>query len=174
MGIKAESTVSGSWVRTILIGRNPGLTLVRIVVLVITCFIVSKFVLRPVRIEGISMYPTYKDRHVNFINRVAYWSHEPQRGDVVGIRPGPGESIMYLKRIVGLPGEEIGFHNGHVVVNGQLLPEPYLVERSDWEIPAVKDGPDEYFVVGDNRSMNKADHVFGRTRRARIVGRILL
>jgi signal peptidase I len=174
MDRKAEPAEPTPWVRTVLIGRNPGFTLVRIVVLVITCFVVSKFVLRPIRIEGISMFPTYKDRHINFINRLAYWSHEPQRGDVVGIRPGPGESIMYLKRIVGLPGEEIAFHHGHVVVNGQLLPEPYLVERSDWEIPAVKVGPDEYFVVGDNRSMNKADHTFGRAHRERIVGRILL
>nr|UXE45811.1 hypothetical protein Hi04_10k_c5218_00024 [uncultured bacterium] len=172
--MSAESKEPSSWVSTILIGRNPGFTLIRIVVLVITCFVVSKYMLRPIRIEGISMYPTYKDRHVNFINRLAYWSHEPRRGDVVGIRPGPGESIMYLKRIVGLPGEEIGFHRGHVVVNGQLLEEPYLVERSDWEIPAVKVGPDEYFVVGDNRTMNKNDHVFGRTHRERIIGRILL
>src|SRR5215472_18302985 len=128
MGIKAESAEPSHWVRTILIGRKPGFTLVRIVILVVTCFILSKFVLLPIRIEGISMFPTYKDRHINFINRLAYSFHEPRRGDVVGIRLAPGESIMYLKRIVGLPGEEIGFHKGHVVVNGQSLPEPYLVE----------------------------------------------
>ncbi len=169
-----ESTQRASWVRTVTIGRNPSLTLVRIAVLIIGCFIVSKFVLLPIRIEGISMFPAYKDGHINFINRLAYAFHEPRRGDVVGIRLAPGESIMYLKRVVGLPGELIGFHQGHVVVNGEELSEPYLVERSDWEISPVKVGADEYFVVGDNRSMNKADHTFGRALRQRIVGKILL
>ena len=60
------------WVRIVVIGRNPKVTLVRVAVLIVTCFVVFKFILLPIRVEGISMLPTYKDRSVNFVNRFAY------------------------------------------------------------------------------------------------------
>ena len=59
-------------------------TLLRIVVLVVTCFVVFRFVLLPIRVDGGSMLPTYKEHGINVINRVAYLFHEPRRGDVVG------------------------------------------------------------------------------------------
>ena len=56
-----------SWLRILVIGRNPKVTLLRVAVLIVTCFIVFRFILLPARIEGISMLPTYKDRSVNFV-----------------------------------------------------------------------------------------------------------
>ena len=55
------------------------------------------------------MLPTYRDHGVNFVNRLAYVFHEPRRGDVVAIRTLAGEHVMYMKRIVGLPGETVTF-----------------------------------------------------------------
>ncbi len=81
---------------------------------------------------------------------------------------------MYLKRIVGLPGETVGFENGHVVVNGNVLDEPYEKTSCDWNVPPVQLGPDEYYVVGDNRVMPAENHVFGKTTRDRILGKVLL
>src|SRR5437870_1231965 len=83
-----ENTEGGqhSWVRAAIIGRRPKRTLLRIVVLVVTCFVVFRFVLLPIRVDGGSMLPTYKEHGINVINRVAYLFHEPRRGDVVGIR----------------------------------------------------------------------------------------
>src|SRR4051812_3823764 len=103
MGTTADNPQAPSWVRTMVIGRNPRRTLVRILIMVVTCFVVSKFVLLPIRVEGISMLPTYKERGVNCINRLAYIFHEPRRGDVVAVRLA-GQHVMLLKRIVGLPG----------------------------------------------------------------------
>ncbi|HEY4984974.1 MAG TPA: hypothetical protein VIJ24_07895, partial [Verrucomicrobiae bacterium] len=57
------------WVRIAVMGRNPKATLVRVAVLIVTCFIVFKFILLPIRVEGISMLPTYKDRSWNLVNR---------------------------------------------------------------------------------------------------------
>src|SRR5215510_6886513 len=113
------------WWRRLLIGRRPKRTLVRIVVLVITAFVLSRFVFLPIRVDGGSMLPTYKEHGVNFVNRLAYLFHEPRRGDVVAIRLA-GPSIMYMKRIVGLPGETVTFHDGHVFIDGKLLNEPYV------------------------------------------------
>src|SRR5690349_225164 len=123
MAVTAQMPEGPSWVRTVVIGRNPKRTLVRIVVMVATCFIVAKFVLLPIRVEGVSMLPTYKTRGVNFINRLAFTFHEPRRGDVVAVRLA-GEHVMFLKRIVGLPGESVAFHGGQLVINGQAIEEP--------------------------------------------------
>jgi signal peptidase I len=174
MEAKAETdTERPSWLRTILIGRRPERTLVRIVVLVVTCLVVFRFVFLPIRVEGASMAPTYKDRRVNFVNRLAYLFHEPQRGDVVAIKLS-GISVMYMKRIIGLPGDTVAFHDGRAYINGQLLAEPYVKFPSSWEQEAKRLGPMEYYFVGDNRSMPQADHTQGKADRERIVGKVLL
>lgn len=162
-----------SWLQTVLIGRRPRRTAVRIVVLVSTCFIVFRFILLGIRVEGMSMMPTYHENRINFVNRVAYVFHPPHRGDVVAIRTS-GLSIMYMKRIIGLPGDTVAFHEGHAFINGELLDEPYVKYPCDWELPARHLGPDEYFFVGDNRSMPAVDHTMGAAHRERIVGRVIL
>jgi signal peptidase I len=173
MGIDVESPAEPSWLRRVVIGRNPKRTLARIVILVVTVFVVIKFVLLPIRVEGVSMLPTYKERRVNFVNRLAYSFHEPRRGDVVAIRLA-GESIMFMKRIVALPGETVGFRDGHCVVNGQVLYEPYVQTQCNWEMEPELLGPNEYYVVGDNRSMSRYEHTQGKANRRRIVGKVLL
>ncbi len=119
------------------------------------------------------MLPTYRDHGVNLVNCLAYVSHGPQRGDVVAIRT-TGLTYMYLKRIIALPGETIAFHHGHAYINDRQLDEPYVKFSCDWEIPARTLGPNEYYFVGDNRSMMAAEHTKGVGDRSRIVGRILL
>ena len=163
------------WLRIALVGRNFKFTLARIVVLVVTCFVVffSGLVLLPIRSEEISMLPTYKEGSVNFVNRLAYLRHGPQRGDVVGIRLA-GIHVMYMKRIIGLPGETVAFVKGRVLINGEVLNEPYEKYDCDWNLPPVKLGANEYFVVGDNRSMPAKYHEHGVATRDRIIGKILL
>jgi signal peptidase I len=167
------ATHEPSLLRTIVIGRNPRRTMVRVLVLICSCLVVFKFVLLPIRVEGVSMLPTYRSNGVNFVNRLAYSFHEPRRGDVVAIRLS-GPSVMFMKRIIGLPGESVAFHEGHAYINGQLLEEPYVKFPSNWEHEPRQLGSTEYYVVGDNRSMPQADHSEGKAARERIVGRILL
>ena len=162
-----------SWVRTVIIGRRPKRTAIRILVLVVVCFIVFRFVLLPIRVEGMSMMPAYKENRVNFVNRLAYLFHPPARGDVVAIRTS-GISIMFMKRIIGLPGEQVGFHHGHAIINGEILEEPYVRTTCDWELAPKILGQNEYYFVGDNRAMPAADHTKGVAPRWRIVGKVLL
>jgi signal peptidase I len=186
-----------SWLRTILIGRRPKWTLVRIAVLVLTCYIVFGFLVLVIRIEGPSMLPNYRTGRINFVNRLAYLRREPQRGDVVAIRLSGTEynyqefvhdlvrlrlnfdrlsrpSVMYMKRVVGRPGETIEFAGGRLLINGEPLDEPYVKSRCRWEMQPRKLGPDEYFVVGDNRAMPIDDHEHGVPLRNHIVGKVLL
>ena len=107
------------------------------------------------------------------MNRLAYLRHEPQRGDVVGIRLA-GPHVMYMKRIIGLPGETIAFVNGRVLINGEVLDEPYEKYNCDWNLPPVKLATDEYYVVGDNRTMPAKYHTKGVASRDRILGKLIL
>ena len=116
------------------------------------------------------MVPTYTNGGFNLINALTYRFGEPARGDVVAIRLA-GRSIMYLKRVVGLPGEEIAIRDGVVEVNGRALDEPYVVRRRPWNTDPVLLGADEYFVVGDNRMVPQSGHRFGRVKRKRMEGK---
>jgi signal peptidase I len=174
MGTNADAAQPPSWLLKVLIGRKPKRTLARIGALVVVCFLVFKFVLLPIRVEGGSMLPTYKESGVNFVNRLAYVFHEPRRGDVVAIRLLAGGHVMYMKRIVGLPGETVAFHQGRLYINGQPLDEPYVKRPGYWEHAPEQVGPDQYYVVGDNRDMPWESHTQGRAKRDLIIGKILL
>ena len=132
------------WLRILVIGRNPKITLARAAVLAVLCIVVFKFFLLHIRVEGISMLPTYQDGSAHFVNRLAYLWHEPRRGDVVGIRLA-GPHLMYLKRIIGLPGETVAFVNGQVLINGEVLDEPYEKLSCDWRSSACKTRPGRIF-----------------------------
>ena len=160
-----------------LIGRSPKRTLVRMAITVVVLLAMGKLVLVPVRVEGISMLPTYKENRVNVVNRLAFLLHNPKRGDIVAIRVADEHvlfpHILYLKRVIALPGETIAFRNGQVLINGQPLDEPYLRFRGHWTHEPEEVGPDEYFVVGDNRAMSWNDHEKGRASQRQILGKIL-
>jgi signal peptidase I len=144
-----------------------------VVIWIVVIFVVRTYVLLPIRVEGVSMLPTYQENRINFVNCLAYAFHPPQRGDVVAIRFS-GRSIMLCKRIVGLPGEVVSFHEGHIEINGEVLDEPYVKMSCNWEHAPKRLGPNEYYVVGDNRSMEFEQHMKGIADRDRIMGRILL
>lgn len=157
---------------SLLLGPHPRATLIRCAALIVTAVIVFGYVLLPVRLQGISMLPTYHEGAINFANRLVYFWREPARGDVVAIRMA-GLSVLYVKRIVGLPGERIEIAVGVVTVNGVPLVEPTVVYKAPWNLPAVTLGEHEYFVIGDNRGMAIENHDFGRASRDRIVGKML-
>lgn len=167
------------WLQVLTVGRRPTNTLIRIAVLVVVCFGTRQFFLLPIRIDGISMQPTCQDHQINCVNRLAYLRHEPQRGDIVSVRfskPGGlgNPSIMYMKRIIGLPGESVSFHGGHAFINGRRLEEPYVKFSCDWEHAPIVCGPTQYYVVGDNRSMPFEFHEQGRAERSHIIGKLFL
>lgn len=162
-----------------LFGRRPKVTLLRAAILLAACFVVFRFILLPVRINGDSMLPTYHTGQINCVNRLAYVRHRPQRYDIVSVRLArpngiSAPKVLYMKRIIGLPGETVAFHEGKAIINGNPIDEPYVKWPCDWSNESVTCGPDEYYVVGDNRSMTMPSHVQGRAKLERIVGKLLL
>ncbi len=158
--------------RRFVFGSHPRRTLVRVLVLGALSFAMFRWVLMPIRAEGISMMPTYRSGSLNLVNRLAFASSKPSRGDVVAIRLA-GPHVLYVKRIVALPGERFSMSQGQAYVNGAPLSEPYVQDRRPWDVPEVTLTPREYYVIGDNRGMSASDHDFGRVDVSRIVGKVV-
>jgi signal peptidase I len=158
--------------RTLVIGARPRRTLLRAAALVALAYLVFAHVLIPVRGVGPSMQPTVRDGQLVLVNRFAYWRSEPQRGDIVALSLA-GRRVLYIKRIVGMPGDRVRIAQGTVYVNDAALDEPYVRQRRRWEVPETLLALDEYLMIGDNRGMSARQHDFGRARRERIVGRVV-
>ncbi len=165
---------SEGWIQRVVIGRNPAWTFARIVLLVTTVFLLLKYVVLIRKIESTSMLPTFREGSIHLIYRLAYpATGGPERGDVVGIRTS-GETVMYVKRVVGLPGERFEIRNGEVRINGQPLDEPYVRPgRRAWNRASQVLEKDQYFIIGDNRSMAQEQHEFGVVPRWRVVGKVV-
>jgi signal peptidase I len=159
--------------KKVCVGSNWRHTVVRAVILSVFVYGVCTTIFLPVRIQGDSMLPLYETGDYGFINILAYRWGDPQRFDVVAIRMA-GRSVMYLKRIIGLPGETVEIRDGAIHVNGEALSEPYLQFKSDWDLEKQSLSGDQYFVVGDNRGMSIRHHTFGKVKRHRILGRAWL
>ncbi|MEO5819317.1 MAG: signal peptidase I [Vicinamibacteraceae bacterium] len=159
--------------RQLLVGRSVGRSLIRGLSTALILLLGSWFVLVPVRAHGPSMTPTYGDGQLLLVNRLAYrFGAEVHRGDVVAITLASGKAVL-VKRIIALPGERIRIEDGQVVIDDRPLDEPYCVYRLAWNIAEAHLGPDEVFVIGDNRSMLEKHHDFGRADRSRILGRLI-
>lgn len=161
----------GAIAKKICVGSNWRHTLVRAVILGALVYGMCSTLFLPIRIQGGSMLPLYKTGDYGIINALVYRWATPQRFDIVAIRMA-GKDVMFLKRIIGLPGETVEMHDGIVRINGEILPEPYLQFRGHWDLKKQLLGGDQYFVVGDNRGMPMRFHTFGKVKRHRIVGRL--
>ena len=102
-----------------------------------------------VRVAGASMQDTLKAGDVALVTRFDYRAGGPGRGDVVQC-VFPGRSGTYIKRVIGLPGETVGFSGGALTVNGQPVEEPYVSTFTEDYGVRLDDG--EYLVLGDNRA----------------------
>ncbi len=141
---------------------------IRLSVVAVTSVAVFKFLLMPCVIDGESMMPTYPRKGFTFCWKWQYLFTEPKYGDVVIIKYS--SKVYYLKRVVGVPGDEIFFHNGTLYRNGKPLEEKYVYYVSFWNTKKTIVKPGHYFVVGDNRSQPARVHRFGQVRKSRIIG----
>jgi len=143
------------------------------ILLALLLFFVINTLSARVRVENVSMKPTLQPGEFLLVNRVAYKLGEPSIGDIVVFHAPGSTELDYIKRIIGLPGDEVRISEGIVYVNEQPLYEPYIAAAptygGDWDVPE-----DEYFVLGDNRNNSSDSHLWGFVPAEDIVGRALL
>src|SRR3989338_1918387 len=141
--------------------------LLNVIIIVAVVAVIRTFVVSPFEVEGNSMIPTLEDNEYIIINKIGYIVGEPKRGDVVVFRPPDDARKYYVKRIIGLPGDEVVIRGGKVFLlkDGREveLEETYLDERNRnhtfrapvgtvdkteerYVVPA-----EHYFLLGDNR-----------------------
>lgn len=153
--------------------RKIAIELVQVVVLALVLYFALTFAVQTVRVLGSSMYPTLTNQSYLIAAKLPLRLHGPARGDIVILRDPEDPSQDFIKRVIGLPGERILIRGGHVYINDHLLVEPYLHLSSPWVTQAdwpdngrpVTLGPDEYFVMGDNRNNSSDSRVFGPIHR---------
>lgn len=127
-------------------------------------------------VEGRSMHPTFETSDRLIVSRLSYMLGSPQRGDIVVFNSiNPREpTTMLIKRLIALPGDTVSFINNETYVNGQRLDEPYLPEPClNCNHEPVTLGPDEYWVMGDNRNHSNDSRAFGQITIHDIVGQAL-
>lgn len=137
----------------------------------------SHFVVQSVCVTGSSMWPTLREADFYLVNRVGSLFHAPRRGDIVVIKD-PTDQSYAVKRIIGAAGDRVELRGGSIYVNGEKLDEPYL-PRGTQTFPfntlkqTVQCGPDEFYVLGDNRFYSSDSRSYGAVRRTAVLGRLM-
>lgn len=174
--------------------------LIETVILVIVIYFGIHSLILPYQVDGSSMVPNLHNSERLFVSRTSYvhfdvnalWNllpgehrasgndvypfGRPNRGDIVVLNPPYPSPNPYIKRVIGLPGETISFHDGSVYIDGKQLDEPYIAAgvltecgRGQWcdvTVPA-----DSVFVLGDNREDSTDSRVFGPIKDEAIIGK---
>ena len=119
-----------------------------------------------------SMYPTLKDGEYYLINKYLYHFTKPRRGDIVILLPWKYAPEEYVKRVIGLEGEQLLIRNGRVYINGEPLSEPYVAGITGPDMGPIKIPKGKYFVMGDNRANSMDSRAFGAVEPENIEGKI--
>lgn len=142
---------------------------------VVLAVFIMVFVAQAFTVEGPSMEPTFVTGERILADKLTYRFRDPRRGEVIVFDP-PMESDYYIKRIVGIPGDEILIRNGKLYVNGIAASDDYTTGPIPRDFGPVVVPEDSYFVLGDNRinSKDSRDASVGMVPRSAIIGRVIL
>ena len=149
------------------------LDLIETIVMALAIFVVCYlFLFQPHQVKGNSMYPNFYDGEYILTDKVSYRFGNPKRGDVVIFRSPQNKEVDYIKRIIGLPGERIEIKGGQVYINGEKLDESYL-PAGTVTLPDMirKIGPEDYFLMGDNRPDSSDSRIWGVCPKRDLIGK---
>ena len=158
-------------------------SILSVIIALAVAFLIRTFLFEFAFVKGRSMMPTLQNGEMLFVSTLAYRTGDPQRFDVV-ICHYPGRMMKhfkriplnFVKRVIGLPGETVEIIEGVVHINGEPLEEPFLHPRYHkfrTNREAITLGPDEYYVMGDNRDNSNDSRRIGPLPRRMIVGKVL-
>ena len=155
------------------------LDILEVVVFAVAIFLfLYLLVLQPHKIKGASMEPNFPDGEYLLTDKVTYRFGEPQRGDVIVFKAPYSNGDEFIKRIIGLPNDNVAIQDSKVLINGRSLNETYLPadfytsgstflsEGNTITVPSH-----EYFVLGDNRSHSSDSRAWGFVPKDSITGR---
>ena len=150
--------------------KSPVRETIEMIVMAIILYILIDAVVARVVVQKISMIPTLVPGEVLLVNKLKYKFSEIERGDIITFQYPLDPELDYVKRAIGLPGDEVVVVGGQVMVNGRALNEPYISSAPDyegvWQVPESA-----LFVLGDNRNPSADSHVWGFVPVENVIGK---
>jgi signal peptidase I len=140
---------------------------------IVIAVLIHVFLAQATRVYGQSMEPNLHTDMRLVVEKLSYRLHTPERGDIVVLRVRP-EDEMLIKRVIGLPGDQVEIRDGRVYVNEQPLDEPYLDQETRGNLAPRVVPPLHVFVMGDNRRASNDSRSFGPVHIDNIVGKAWL
>lgn len=167
--------------------EKPKSLIIWIVGVLIIVKLIQTFLIQPFIISGPSMVPTYHDKDFIFLDKLSYRISPISRGDVIVFKLHEGDSSPYegdylIKRVIGLPDEEVSVKDGVTTIfnkenpNGFVIDEPYIQDTSKDSIHNAdyKLNNDQVFVMGDNRAQSRDSRYFGPIKLEDVRGQVLI
>lgn len=142
------------------------------IMIIIIVLLLKAFIIAPIRVNGTSMNNTLKDKDIMILNKVIYNFSDIKRFDIVVINE---DSEKIIKRVIGLPGDEIEYIDNVLYVNGKKVAEKFSHKKTEDfnldELEASIVPKDSYFVLGDNRTNSLDSRIIGFIPKERIMGK---
>ncbi|HEY6325986.1 MAG TPA: signal peptidase I [Candidatus Cybelea sp.] len=139
--------------------------------LAVLALLISAFFVRLPQVSGLSMEPHIRSGEYVLINTFAYRLAQPRRGEIAAFRHEGDARAVFIKRVVGLPGDRIRIVRGQVYLNGGKLDEPYVQHADDRSFAETAVPPASVYVLGDNRAESEDSRFFGPVSDDRLIGR---
>jgi len=148
-----------------------------VIIALVFAFLIRTFVAEPRYIPSDSMLPTLEQGDRLVVEKLSFFFHPPQPGDIVVFRPpdllleqGYTSDQAFIKRVIALPGETVTVNNGKVYIDQVPLLEDYILDPPQYNLPTVKVPPGYLFVMGDNRNNSNDSHVWGFLPQENLIG----
>ncbi len=140
---------------------------------------IRMFIAQPFIVSGSSMYPTFRNGQYLIADEISYIVGNPKRNDIIIFRYPDDPSRFFIKRVIGLPNEEINIKDGKITIinktnpKGFVLAQPYLRQKFNFT-GSYKTGNKQYFVMGDNRKESLDSRIWGMLPDKLVTGRAVL
>jgi signal peptidase I len=129
-------------------------------------------------VHGEAMEPTLYNGDIVLGSALGHDHYLPSRGDVVIFIYPNLRTLLYIKRVIGLPGDRVRIHNHHVYVNGRQLDESYVAAEPNYDQDCsycdLRVPPNDLYVLGDNRNDSSDSHMWGVLPIVNVLGRVIL
>jgi signal peptidase I len=139
--------------------------------LAVLSLLVVAFFMRLPEVSGRSMEPLIQSGEYVLINTFAFRFGRPRRGEIVAFRHEGDAREVFIKRVIGLPGDRIRIDRGRVYRNGTKQDEPYVQDADGRSLPGGLVPPSSVYVLGDNRANSEDSRAFGPVSDDRLIGR---
>lgn len=138
------------------------------------------FIVQPFIVRGASMEPNFEDGEYLLIDEISYYFREPQRGEIVVFRYPLNPKEYFIKRIIAFPGERVEIGSGQIKIFNKEYPSGFAINEKYLPaglltFPDISRtlGPNDFFVLGDNRNASSDSRIWGPLEKKFITGRVL-